>query len=129
MDTHPAPTVTSDSAVRLAEFAHRELGESLRTVVVVTEARFDPLYLREDLAETYTEETFSAVVQAFRAVPDDSLEGQSPLGERHSVVHYYENAFVFQFDTADRDSVLLSVQSDVGTGLGAFIDDCRDRFS
>jgi len=121
--------VTADTSGRLARYAREQLDDALRTVALVSDDDFEVLYLRDDLADQYTEESYGSVVDAF---PDTSIvewqgSGDPPVGERQSVVYCHENAFVFQFDAGD-DSLLMSVEPDVGTKLRTFIDDCQQRF-
>lgn len=119
-----------ESTARLAQYAKEELGESLRTVAIIYDDDFEALYLRDDLKSRYTKQTYGDIVSLFREIPAASWtgEGDSPLGGRTSVVHCYENAFVFQFNISGCHSVLMSVEPDVGTKLRTFIGDCQDRF-
>lgn len=119
-----------EATARLAKYAREELGDSLRTIAIIYEDSFEVLYLREDLKDRYTRETYGDIVDVFREIPAPSWhgEGESPLGDRTSVVHCYENAFVFQFNISGCHSVLMSVEPDVGTKLRTFIGDCQERF-
>lgn len=118
------------ATARLAQYARNELNDALRSVAIVYDEEFEVLYLREDLKTEYTRETYGDIVAVFRGIPAATSrgEGTSPLGDRTSVVHCYENAFVFQFDINGCHSVLMSVEPDVGTKLRTFIRDCQARF-
>jgi hypothetical protein len=122
--------MSSESINRLAHHARDELGRSLRTVAVVYDDDFEVVYLRDDLKELYTKDSYANIVDSFRDIPAAQWGSgkESPIGKRKSVVYCHENAFVFQFGVSGCHSVLMSVEPDVGTKLRTFIDDCQQRF-
>jgi hypothetical protein len=119
-----------EATARLARYARDELQDSLRSVAIIYDDDFEVQYLREDLRDTYTRETYGDIVDVFREIPTADWDGpgDGPIGERNSVVHCHENAFIFQFNISGCHSVLMSVDPDVGTKLRTFIGDCQNRF-
>lgn len=119
-----------EATARLTRYARDQLQGSLRTVAIIYDGGFEVLYLRDDLKDQYTPATYGDIVEVFRKIPtaDWTGPGEAPMGKRNSVVHCYENAFVFQFNISGCHSVLMSVEPDVGTKLRTFIDDCQNRF-
>lgn len=115
------------AADRVTQFLLDELDEELRTVVIVMPESFDIHYLRRDLKGDYTGEGFAKVVDSFRL--EDPLWNPEiddlPVGRRHAVLHYHENAFVLQFPFSETETILISVTPEVGRDLLGFIDRCR----
>lgn len=116
------------AAERVTEFLREQLGDELRTVVVVTEDDWRMAYLRDDLKAEYDSEAYSAVVDSFRletrllSPETDAL----PVGERRALIHYHENAFVLQFPFSETESLLVSVTSEAGRNLMGFIETVRE---
>lgn len=115
--------------MELMEFLQSRVGDHLRTVVILREARYDVVYLNDNIRDKYSRESFSDVVDAFRLDKPFLNPGtnQQPLGERKAVVHYHENAFVLQFPFSEDDSILVSLDRETGRDLLEFIEECRRR--
>lgn len=118
-----------DTGNQLAEYAREEVGEALRTVVVVYEADFDVIYLRSDLEQSYSQDRYESVVDSFRIELRANIHDTdtSLIGPKQSIVHYHDKAYVFQFPHKDCHSILLSVEPRVGTQLQEFITACKQR--
>lgn len=115
------------AAGRVTEFLLEQVGDALRTVVIVSIDDFEISYLREDLKQDYSEEAFTEVVDTFRLRQPffaPSID-EFPVGERRAIVHYHENAFVLQIPFSDTRTVLISVTREVGRDLLGFIEECR----
>lgn len=116
-----------EAARRLTEFLRETVGDGLRTVVIVQPDDYTIHHLRDDLRSRYNETTYQQVVDSFRLNDpffSPGIEG-SPVGTRHAVVHYHENAFVFQFPFSAEETILASVAPEVGQDLLGFIEECR----
>ncbi|WP_396610894.1 hypothetical protein ACH9L7_11785 [Haloferax sp. S1W] len=50
---------------RLIEYVHERAGDGLRTVVVMNEDSWEVVYLRDDLQQKYSSDTYAAVVDRF----------------------------------------------------------------
>lgn len=115
--------VAERTATRLRE----RLGDGLRTVVVATADGWEASYLRDDLRKEYDQRGYEAVVDVFRS--DEAFlrpaTGDLPIGPRHAVVHYHENAFVLQFPISEAETILISVSPESGRDLMTFIESCR----
>lgn len=116
------------AAERVTDRLVSELGDGLRTVVIVSPSGFDVHHLNEQLRREYSREQFAKVVDTFRLdqpLFSPGIEGE-PVGERQAVLHYHENAFVLQLPCSEEDTILISVDPNVGRDLLSFIDSCRD---
>lgn len=120
--------MVQNTAEQLTEQLLDRLDGGLRTVVIVKESGHEIAYLREDLRDTYSEETFTEVVDTFRLDQPFMSPGidDRPVGERRAVVHYHEDAFVLQFPFSDTESILISLARETGRDLLQFIDYCRE---
>ncbi|MFB6082978.1 MAG: hypothetical protein ABEJ94_01880 [Halorientalis sp.] len=117
-----------DTSNRLVEFARGQIGDALRTVIVLYEADHEVIYLREDLEDGYTPTRFERVTDSFRTdLGIDDAPGDSPVGRKRAIIHEHENAFVFQFPHPDCHSILMSVEPGVGTRLRSFVSECQRR--
>lgn len=116
------------AAERVTQALLDQIGTGLRTVVIVTPDDFEPYYLSETLRDQYSKGTYANVVDAFRLeTPMFSPEiDDFPIGERRAIVHYHENAFVIQFPFSETETILISVQPEVGRELLRFIEQCRE---
>lgn len=119
--------MVKEAAIKLTEHVREQVGQGLRTVVIIREEGWEIQYLRSDLWEEYTAETFDRVTNTFRLEePFLSPEIESrPIGERRAIVHYHENAFVLQFSYSENATILVSLSRDTGRDLLEFIEDCR----
>lgn len=115
------------AARRVIDYLLDRLDEGLRTVLVVSGSEYSVEYIRDDLRRAYSQETFTRVVETFRLKqPLFTPEIEAyPVGERRAVVHYHEHAFVLQFPFSESETILISVEEDVGRDLLEFIDTCR----
>lgn len=120
-------SMVHEAARRVTEYLLDTVGDDLRTVTIVRPDDFDVTYLSDALKREYSAETFATVVDTFRLnqplfSPD--IEG-APVGERRAILHYHEHAFVLQFPFSATETILISVDRDVGRDLLGFIEDCR----
>ncbi|MBX0325120.1 hypothetical protein EGH21_18995 [Halomicroarcula sp. F13] len=118
-----------ETTARLAEYAHNNVNDALRTIAVVYEGDCEVLYLRDDLKGEYTAAEYKSVVDSFRVVPEltSDMTSEAPLGSKQCLIHYHEKAFVFQFPHEACHSLLLSVEPTVGSRLQSFINGCQQR--
>lgn len=121
--------MTADSTNRLVEYARDQMDDALRTAFILYEDGFEVLYLRDDIRKTYSADQYKRVVESFRTDPnvDTPEEGGSQIGEKISLIHYHEGAFVFQFPHEDCHSIILSVETHIGSQLKSFIEGCQNQ--
>lgn len=114
---------------RVTEYIRDQVGDGLRTVVVVRNDGWELHYLRSDLEDEYTEDEYTEVLTTFRF--DESFlspgTDKYPVGKRRAIVHYHENAVVLQFPLEEHDSVLVSLTPAAGRNLLSFIEECRRK--
>jgi hypothetical protein len=118
-----------DTSNRLVEYAKTQVSDSLRTVAVVYAESCEVVFIRKDLQQSYSAERYKEIVDSFRNEfgADAHATGESPVGEKHCLLHYHDSAFVFQFPHDACHSILLSVEPTVGSQLQTFIEGCEQR--
>lgn len=119
----------TETGRQLTEYAGVQVGDALRTVAILYENDCEVVFLRDDLKEQYEPEQYNQVATSYRTklTHDTHSDDGHPVGDKHSTIHYHENAFVFQFPHENCHSILLSVEPDVGSRLESFIEGCRKR--
>lgn len=96
-------------------------------MVIITEDGWEMNYLRDDLQRQYSKDSYPKVVDFFRLEQPFSspeIEGR-PIGERRTIVHHHENAFVIQLPFSETETILISLGCDAGQDLLSFIESCR----
>ena len=114
---------------RLVQYARRQVDDALRTVLVLYDDEYEILHLRDDLRESYNPDEYEAIAESFRidlSTDTTAWEG-APIGEKASLIHYHDSAYVLQFSHEDCHSILLSVEPRVGSRLKSFIDGCQEQ--
>jgi NAD-dependent DNA ligase len=121
--------VPLETGQQLAKYARSEVDQALRTVTVLYEDDCEVVYVRDDLQKEYAESQFKRNADSFRVdgVLDKVNEEHPFIGEKNSIIHYHENAYVFQFPHENCHSILMSVEPTVGSQLKSFISACQDR--
>ncbi|AJF26827.1 hypothetical protein SG26_14375 [Haloarcula sp. CBA1115] len=118
-----------ESTAELEDYAHSTVDEALRTIAILYEDGCEVVYIRDNLKGKYSKEEYYAVADTFREIPEltESKTEDAPLGSKQSLVHYHEEAYVFQFPHEQCHSILLSVDPTVGSRLKSFITGCQER--
>lgn len=116
-----------ETSNRLVEFARDQIGNALRTVIVLYETDYEVIYLREDLDDSYTPTRFESAADSFRVDLGHHVDGDTIIGTKQAVIHQHDDAFVFQFPHPGCHSVLMSVEPEVGSQLRSFVAECKQR--
>ncbi|MEF8787227.1 MAG: hypothetical protein V5A45_14955 [Haloarculaceae archaeon] len=118
-----------NTGTRLVQYARQQVDDALRTVLVLYDNDYEILYLRDDLKGSYSPEEYESVAESFRIEMNAEASDweDAPIGEKATVIHYHDSAYVFQFPHEDCHSILLSVEPRVGSRLKSFIDGCREQ--
>lgn len=118
-----------ETSNQLVEYAREQVGDSLRTVSVLYENDCEVVYLRKNLQGTYNPDQYKRVAGSFRIDIGEEIHrsGNSPVGNKNCIIHYHENAYVFQFPHDGCHSILLSVEPEVGSRLKSFIEGCDNQ--
>ena len=113
--------------IQLVEYARNQIGDALRTVAVLYEEDCEVIYLRDDLQTAYSPDQYKRVAGSFRTELSNrrSEAKSSSIGESIATIHYHEDAYVFQFPHDNCHSVLLSVETEVGSRLRSFVEGCQ----
>ena len=120
--------MVSDAAHRITEFLRREVDEALRTVLILEADGWTGVYLRDDLRDLYDRDGYEDVVDQFREFSiGPKPESIGHIGKRRVLVHYHDEAFVFQFPFEAGESILVCIDEDVGQGLSTFVERCREQ--
>lgn len=115
---------------RVTEFCHDVIGEHLRVVAVIENDDMELLYVRESVADQYTEEKLSALIDATQQLGadfDDIYTYNTPLGQKEALVCVFEGAHVFLLPHSASRIVCIAVDPAVGENLSRFIKRCRDE--
>lgn len=114
---------------QLVEYAREQIDDALRTVVILYKDDCEVVYLRDDIRQTYTPDSYKQVAESFQIDLNTEIHerSSSQIGEKAAVIHYHEGAYVFQFPCDDCHSILLSVEPQVGTQLKSFIEGCQKQ--
>jgi hypothetical protein len=118
-----------DTGSRLANYAYQIIDDALRTVAVLFDDDCDVIYLRDDLQDTYSLSQYEQVASSFRinTAEDIHRTNESPLQAKEAIIHYHHDVYVFQFPHEECHSILLSVESGIGSQLTSFIEGCKDQ--
>lgn len=121
--------MVEQTAKTLTGYLRNQVNGYLRMVLIVRESSYDVQYLRDDLRDEYTSETFERVVDFFRfddPLTNPNLESE-PIGERQAVVYCHKNAILIQFPFSETESILVGLSREAGTDLLGFLENCRER--
>lgn len=115
-------------AKHLTRYCRRRAGDQLRSVTIYTPEGTDIVYQREGFRESYTDEQVVALVEGARdlnnTLHQTDIE-KAPLGRPIAGVYSFEEAFVIQLPWDETTGVVATFDSDIGTSLAGFIDDCQ----
>ena len=118
-----------ETTAELEDYALKNVNEALRTIAILHEDSCEVTYIRNDLKGEYSKEEYYAVADTFRDGPEltEQKTKDAPLGSKQSLIHYHEKAYVFQFPHERCHSILLSVETTVGSRLKSFINGCQEQ--
>jgi len=117
---------------RLAAYLRSRIGDDLRSVSSYDEDGVSAVYRRPGITDAYTDEQLLTLAVAAQEL-NDTLHAvgidDSPLGEPNAGVYGFENAYVLQFPVSETEGVIVTIESGVGTALGAFLSDCAAQLN
>lgn len=111
----------------LVAFAEDAAGDSLRGVVEYTARGYELLYLRNDVADRYTDDDWSTVAETFRDSDAEERESVFDVGSHYVTLRLYEGAAMLHFPTGEQSGVLLSLEPSAASEFARFATRCLDH--
>lgn len=116
------------SAGRLVEFLQSQAGDTLRGAVHYTSDDDEVLYLREDVADLYSEETLVELFRYYRQRNrEKDTEDPFDLGNCHCSVDCYDDALLFHFTQGDEVGTVITLAPQAGRDMLSFITACLEQ--
>jgi len=117
-------------AQRVARYCAETVGEKLRSVSEYDETGVTTVYSRPGLREDYTDEQAAALLETAmeqnQRLHRSNIE-RAPLGEPRAGIYAFEEAFVVQLPVSETEGIVVTMDADVGTQLGGFVQALRER--
>lgn len=94
--------------------AFQDVDANLRLVFALSEVSWDLLYVRDDVADTYSESDFEATYREHMGnrISASNLRQTIDGGEYHGEMYFFEDIVVFQFPSARHEAVVVSYDWD-----------------
>jgi SpoVK/Ycf46/Vps4 family AAA+-type ATPase len=112
----------------LTEFLKDYVGDHLRSVMYYDEAGADIVYVRDDVAEQYTDEDVEEVVHDVRleAVEKPHQESLYAHGSMNVTVRCFEDAVEMHFPHDEKSGTAVALDGEVFAIHNTFIGQCLD---
>ncbi|UIP00788.1 hypothetical protein Hbl1158_05365 [Halobaculum sp. CBA1158] len=112
----------------LVQFLQQQAGEYLRGVVHYSDDDYDALYLRDDVADMYTDEELTEFVAYYREknrqlAPDRPFD----LGTDHCTISMYDEAIIFHFTQGTDVGTVVTLSPEAGRDVVQFTTDCLEQ--
>jgi hypothetical protein len=119
---------------RLVAHLTRRAGDCLRIVGRYTPDDYELAYVRDDVREQHSVESFEAVVDDLReqATRQGSAESTYRLGDRTCTMQVFSEGLVLNFADADTEraaGTALALDPDAATRLTGFVEECQQRIA
>lgn len=110
----------------LSSFFREEAGEALRVVAHYDTDSTEFIYLRDDLADGYSETDFERAFEIHRRDKEAAAHQESVIdaGRHHCTLRVYDGAIVFNFAQTGKIGTIISLDPDIGRNLLSFIMKC-----
>ncbi|MFC7080377.1 DUF7522 family protein [Halorussus caseinilyticus] len=119
-------SVTSSEA--LTEFLRNRVGDHLRSVIYYDDDGGEVLYVREDVADQYTDDDIDQVVRDVRleAVEKPHQESLYEHGPLNCTVRSFDDAVEMHFPHDETSGTAVALDGEVFAIHGTFIGQCMD---
>lgn len=113
----------------LVEYLEDRAGDYLRSVVHYEEADYEVLYLRDDVAEQYTEEKIEKVIQElkFEAMESNFQEQLYVHGGLGCTLRVFEKAVELHFPYDGYEGAAVALDPEAAQQLHSFVNDCLEQ--
>jgi len=112
-------------ADELVGFLRREAGDYFRGAVYYTETDHEVLFMRDDVADLYTDEELAELFDYYRDQNRKQAEVEPfDLGSDHCTVHFYDDAILFHFMQRAASGAVITLSPEAGRDIVQFITRC-----
>lgn len=121
--------MTETSAEALTEFLRARVGDHLRSVIQYDDAGADLLYVRDDVADEYTDDEVERVVRDVRleAVEKPHQESLYEHGPLDCTIRCFEDAVEMHFPHDERSGTAVALDGEVFAIHNTFVGECMAR--
>lgn len=116
--------MSKQASKRLVSFLEDRVGTPLRVVFHYDthSDEFEILYMRDDIAESYTREELGTHFESFRqdASIGDFQETALDTGNHHCSIRLFDDTLLFNFTLGERYNTIVSMDPEVGRDLLGF---------
>jgi hypothetical protein len=120
--------MTQESASRLVKFLEGQADDYLRGAIHYSEDGYESLYLRDDIAALYTDETMEELCEYYRQQSKvQNADEPFSLGDCHCNVSFYDDALLFHFSQGDSIGTVVTLEPEAGRDVVGFITECLKR--
>lgn len=115
----------------LTAFLEDRVGERLRSVAYYHEDGYELAYVRDDVAEEYTEAEIDDIFQGIRleGFANSLEEEQYPHGDLSCVVRCFENAIEMHFPIDEGTGIAVAMEGETFVSNQTFIGTCLEKVS
>ncbi|WP_276272612.1 DUF7522 family protein [Haloarcula litorea] len=116
--------LSEDAAGRLVERLRGLAGDELRGAIRYEETAYDLLYIRDDVAETYSEDEIAAAVDdiALEAMGDpERLSGLYRMGQLEATARWFSEGILVHVPADGTTGVAVSFDHTVSAQLGTIV--------
>lgn len=112
----------------IAKFCRNKAGESLRGVYHYSDGEYEALYLRDDIAEQYTDEGLTDFFELVAESEDTDTQQEEALhvGTHHATLRLYDDALLLQFPQGEDIGTLIALDPTAGRDISAFVVQCLE---
>lgn len=122
-------TDIESSYAGVVEFAEAELGDGLRAIDYFDSSTYESLYIRDDVANLYTESQFErmSVERMSNLLNVSFFEEIYDVGEFQYSVRRFEEALLIFLPLTDQSGLVISTEVDLPTSIVDFAEECYER--
>lgn len=128
MTKPPSETGTESQSEALTEFLEEYVGDHLRSVIHYDEDGGEILYVRDDVADKYTEKEVEKIVRDVRleAVEKPHQESLYAHGPLNVTVRSFEDAVEMHFPNDETSGTAVALDGEVFAIHNTFIGQCME---
>lgn len=114
---------------QLTEFLKKEVGDELRSVIFYDKDEFEPIYVRDDVRDQYTDSELEQVHHelGMASFGKTALESLYVHGELKCTVHCFENAIEMHFVATEAEGVAVGLDPAAFVSHRTFIGRCLEE--
>lgn len=123
--------MNKNCAQEIVTFIRHEAGPLVRSVAYFTENRREVLYIRDDVADQYSENEIQDIFNglSFDSLGKEHTEQMYVHGELNCIVRHFAEAIEIHFPSGEKSGTAVALEPDAINDLGSIIQDCLSKFS